>query len=83
MLGDHILHQYIAADSGHRSQISACLDLVGDDGVGAALQGADTADLHGIGTGAVDPGTHGIQEVGQVHDMGFLGSVFNNSLAGH
>ena len=82
MLGDDILYQHITAGGSHCCQICTCLDLIGDNGVAAALELFHATDLHGIRTGAGDPGAHGIEEVGQVHDVGLLGSILNNSLAG-
>ena len=82
MLGNHVLHQHVAAGGGNGGQVSTRLDLVGDDGIGAAAQGVDAPDLDGIGARAGNARAHGIEEVGQVHDVGFLGGVFNDGLAG-
>ena len=82
MLGDHVLYQHISAGGCHRRHVCTGLDLIGDDGVGAAAQGVDTADLNGVGTGTGDAGTHGVQEVGKVHDVGLLGRGLDDGLAG-
>ena len=82
VLGNHVLHQDIAAHCGDGGHVGTGLDLVRDDGVGAAGEGVDTPDLHSIRTGAGDPGTHGVQEVGQIHDVGLFGGVFNDGLTG-
>ena len=82
MLGDHILHQHVASGGGDGSHIGARLDLVRNDGIGAAPERVHPPDLHRIRARAGDPGTHGVEEVGQVHDMGLLGCVFNHGLAG-
>ncbi len=31
-----------------------------------------------VRTGAHDVGTHGVEEVGQIHDVGLLGGVFDD-----
>ena len=82
VLGNHVLHQNIAAGCGNGSHIGARLDLVRDNGIGAAPQRIDSPDLNGIRPGAGNPGAHGIEEVRQVHNVGFLGGVFNNRLTG-
>ena len=82
VLGNDVLHQNIAAGRGNGSHIGARLDLIRDNGIGAAPQRIDPPDLDGIGTGAGNPGAHGIEEVRQVHNVGFLGSVFDDRLTG-
>ena len=37
--------------------------------------------LDGVGAGTADVGAHGVQEVGQIHDVGFLGGVLNDGVA--
>ena len=81
MLGDDVLNEYITPGSGHGGHIGARLDLVGDDGIGAAPQLLDAADLDHIGAGSHDVGPHGVEEVGQVHDVGLLGGIFNDGHA--
>ena len=80
VLGDDIPHQNIAAGGDGCGHIGARLDLVGDGGVGAAVEGLHALDLDGVGTGAGDPGAHGVQEVGQVNDVGLLGRIFDDGL---
>ena len=82
MLGNDILHQHIAAGGSHSCQISTCLNLVGDDGVGAAPQRIDSADFHRVCARTGNPGTHGVKKVGKVYDVRLLGGVFNDGLAG-
>ena len=78
MLGDDVLDEHLAAGGGNGGHIGARLDLVGDDGVGAAGEAVHPPDLDDVGTGAHDVGAHGVEEVGQVHDVGLLGGVFNH-----
>ena len=46
------------------------------------MEAFHTANLDGIRTGTADTGTHGVQEVGQIHDMRLLGCVLNDGLTG-
>ena len=77
VLGDNIAHKHIAACGCHSCHVGAGLDLVGDDGIAAALQLLYATDLHRVGTGAGDVGAHGVEEVGKVDDVGLLCRVFN------
>ena len=77
MLGDDVLQQQLAAGGRHGGHIGAGLDLVGDNAVRAAGQALHAADLDGIRARALDVGAHGVQEVGQIHDVRFLGRVFD------
>ena len=81
VLGNNVLHQHLAAGGGHGCHVRACLDLVGDDGIGAAAEAVHALDLNGVRTGAADVGAHGVEEVGQVHDVGLLGAVFDDGVA--
>ena len=78
MLGNDVLHQHLAAGCCHSRHIGACFNLVGNDGIGAAAQPLNTPDLNDIGTGAGHIGAHGIEEVCQIYNMGFFGSVFDD-----
>ena len=80
MLGDDVLDQDVAAGGDRCGHVGTGLDLVGDGGVGAAVEGFDALDLDGVGARAGDVGTHGVQEVGQVHDVGLLGRVLDDGL---
>ena len=62
------------------SHVGARLDLVGDDGIGYAVQILHTADLDDVGTGAADVGAHRVEEVRQVDDVRFLGGVLQDRL---
>ena len=77
MLGDDVLQQQLTAGGGHCGHIGAGLDLVGNDAVGAAGETLHAPDLDGVSAGALDVRAHGVQEVGQIHDVGLLGGVFN------
>ena len=83
MLGGDVLHQNIAGGSSSH-HVAASLDLIRDDAVGAAVHLFHAAHLDHIGACAADVRTAHIQEVCQIHHMGFLGTVFQNGLAlGH
>ena len=41
----------------------------------------DAANFDYIGAGTVDISSHPVQAVGQIHNMGFPGNVFQNGLA--
>ena len=77
VLGDDVLQQELSAGGGHRRHVGAGLDLVGDDAVGTAAETLHAADLDGVGAGALDVRAHGVQEVGQIHDVRLLGGVFD------
>ena len=81
VLGNNILHQDLSTGGSHGGHISARLDLVRNDGIIAAPKAIHATDLDGICAGATDVGTHGVKEIGQVHDVGFLGRIFDNSSA--
>ena len=81
MLRDDVGHQHFPAGGGRSDHIGAGLDLVGNDGIGAPVQGVDTVDLDGIRARAADVRTHGVQEVGKVHDMRLTRGVFDHRAA--
>ena len=81
MPGDHVFHQNLAAGGGGSHHVGAGLDLVGDDGIASAVELIHTVYLDGVGAGAADIRTHGVEEVGQVHNMGLSGGVFNDGAA--
>ena len=80
MLGDDVFHQHLTAGGGHGRHVGSGLDLVGDDGIGAAGEPLHAADFDGVGSGAPDVPAHGVEEVGQIHDVGLLGRVFNHGV---
>ena len=83
MLGNHVLNQDIAPGGCDSRHVSPGLDLVGDDGIGTSPQGVDPPDLDGIRARAGDPRPHGIQEVGQIHNVGLLRGGFDDGLSGN
>ena len=60
MLGDDVLNKHLSPCGGDGSHIGARLDLIGDDGVGAARQTLHAADADRIGTGTLHIGAHGV-----------------------
>jgi hypothetical protein len=78
MLGDDVLDEHVPADGRGGRHVGAGLDLVGDDGIGAAAQLAHAADLDDVGARAGDLRAHGVEEVGEVDDMGLLRAVFDD-----
>ena len=81
MLGDHVLDEHVAPGDGGSHHVAAGLDLVRDDGIGAAVHALLAADTDHVGTRAAHIGTHHVQKVGQVHDVGLLGHVLQHGLA--
>ena len=81
MFGDDVLNQHRAAAGCDRSHKGARLNLVRNDGVAAAVQALDAADLDYIRARSLNVCPHRVQEVRQVHDMRLLGAVFHNGLA--
>ena len=77
VLGDDVFQQELAAGGSHCRHVGAGLDLVGNDAVGTAAETLHAADLDGVGAGALDVRAHGVQEVGQIHDVRLLGSIFD------
>ena len=78
MLRNDILDQHIAADSCRGRHIGACFDLIGNDGIAAAVQRLDAADLDHVGACAGNLRAHGVQEVRKIHDVRLFGAVFDN-----
>ena len=66
------------AGRGSCAHICACLDLVGNDRIGDAVHTGNAADLDNVGACASYVGTHGVEEVREVYDVGFLSRVFDN-----
>ena len=81
MLGDDVADEHLAPGGGHGGHISARLNLVRDNGVAAAGQALHPADLDHVGARAHDLRPHGVEEVGQIHDVGLLGGVLNDRQA--
>ena len=81
MLGDYILNDNIAANSSNSSHIGARFNLIGNNGIRAAVKLSDTTDPDHVSAGTHNIRAHGVKEVGEVYNMRFLGSVFNDSQA--
>ncbi len=78
VLGYDVFDEKFPAGGGDGGHVGARLDLVWDDGIAAAGEAGNATDLDDVGPCAHDGGTHGVQKVGQVHDVGFLGGVLND-----
>ncbi len=78
MLRDDVADQYIATAGSDGCHVRAGFDLVRDDRVVAAVHVVDASDLDDVGTGAADIGTHGVQEVGQVDDVGLFRGILDD-----
>ena len=61
--------------------VGARLDLVGDDGVTSALELFYAPDLDDVRPRTHDVRAHGVEKVGQVHDVRLLGGVFDDGQA--
>lgn len=81
MLGDDVVDADLAPGGGNGGHVGARLDLVGDDGVTSALELFHAPDLDDVRPRAHDVRAHGVEEVGQVHDVRLLGSVFDDGQA--
>ncbi len=79
VLGDHVADQQPSACGGHGGHIGTGLDLVGNNAVSAAAEALHAPDADGVRAGALDVGPHGVEEVGQVHNVRLLGGVFDDS----
>ena len=60
VLGNDAAHEDLTAAGGDGRHVGAGFDLVGNDGVAAAVQLVHAEDTNGVGTGALDVGTHGV-----------------------
>ena len=81
MLGDDVFHQHVSLGSHSRHHIGPGLNLVGNDGVFRPKQVVYPPDFNHVGSRPHDVGAHGIEEVGQIHNVGFLSGVFNDGHA--
>ena len=78
VLGDNILYKHISSCCGSCHHICSCLDLVGDNCVGSALESFNSSYLDNICSCAHDICAHGIEEVCKVNDMRLLSCIFDN-----
>ena len=79
VLRQNIFHNNITAGHSSSNHISACLNTVRNNSIVCAVQLLYTLNADSIGTGAADFGTHLVQIVGQIDNLRFLGSIFQNS----
>ena len=79
MLGDDILDRDVS--SGRRSGEHICsrLDLIRNDRIVRSVQAADAFNTDHVRSCALDPGTHAVEEVCKINDVGFLGRIFDRS----
>ena len=71
----------VAAGDGGGDEEGAGLDAVRIDAVLGAVELCDAFDLDGAGAGAFDLGAHGVEQGGEVGDLGFAGAVFEEGFA--
>ncbi len=79
--GDAAANGHVAMGGGSGDHQRASLDLIGNDRIGRAVEMLLTADADHIRAGALDLRAHGVEEVGQVNDMGLLGCVVDGGVA--
>ena len=79
--GDAAANGHVAMGGGSGDHQRASLDLIGNDRIGRAVEMLLTADADHIRAGALDLRAHGVEEVGQINDMGLLGSVVDGGVA--
>ena len=65
----------LSARGRREGEEAAGFDMVADDAVTAAVQAFDALDFDGVAAGAADPGSHRVQQLGQVADMGLAGRI--------
>ena len=78
MLGNDVFDQDFSPDGGGGGHVGAGLDLVGDDGVGAAVELLHAVDLDGVRTGAANVRAHGVEEVGKIDDVRLARCIFDD-----
>src|SRR6185437_3932157 len=71
----------VAAGDGGSDEEGAGLDAVRIDAVFCAVESGDTFDPDGAGAGAFDLRAHGVEQSGEVGDLGFAGAVFEERFA--
>ena len=78
VLGNDVFDQDFSPDGGGGGHVGAGLDLVGNDGVGAAVELLHAVDLDGVRTGAANVRAHGVEEVGKIDDVRLARRVFDD-----
>ena len=81
MPGDDVRQPQLAAHSCARGHVGTGLNLVGDDGIGAAVKAIHTLNLDRIRPRAAHVCAHGVEKVRQIHDMRFARRVFDDGAA--
>ena len=71
----------VAAGDGAGDEEGAGLDAVRIDAVLCAVEFGDALDLDGAGAGAFDLCAHGVEQSGEVGDLGLAGAVFEEGFA--
>ena len=75
MHGNDVFDQHVATRRSGSHHKRTRLDLVRDHGIGGAVQALHAHDADHIGARSLDIGAHGIEKIGQVHDVRLLGGV--------
>ena len=78
VVGHEPRHRHVAPGDGARDDQGARLDAIGDHPVLGAGQLGDALDLQARGPGAVHPGPHGVQQRGEVGDLGLARGVLDD-----
>ena len=81
MGGDDVIEHHVPPGGGSGDHKGTGFDLVGYDGVGAAVELPPPLDADHIGARSLDTGPHHVEEVGYIHHMGLLGGVGDDGLA--
>ena len=81
MLRDDVMQRYIALGDGGGYHVAACLDLIRNDGIVAAVHLFDAMNFDNVGTGTMHVSAHHVQEVSKVHNVRLTSYVFQNSRA--
>ena len=81
VLGDDAADKEIAGRQGPGDEKGACLDPVGDDGVGRPAELPDAVDAGRVFVRPIDLRAHLVEENGQVGDFGLAGAVLEHGLA--
>ena len=78
VLGNDVFDEHIAARDGGAHHIAAGFNLIGNDGVGAAVHAPHAVHLDDVCACPAHVGPHGVQKVRHVHNMRLFGHVFQN-----
>ena len=81
MAGIAAVNVEIAAGDGAGDEEGAGLDAVGIDAIARAVEFGDALDLNGGGSGPFDLRAHGVEQGGEVGDLGLAGTVLEEGFA--